>query len=93
MHAVEQGKRERRNRIENNTQARYGNEWDKLSKRLLSENQVCELCGDRSELVHHIVDRRKGGSDQLDNLMILCHKCHNQIHAREKLHAPKRYTY
>ncbi|WP_261298988.1 HNH endonuclease [Shewanella holmiensis] len=32
--------------------------------------------------VHHIVERGKGGSDEMENLVLLHPNCHRQLHAR-----------
>ncbi len=33
--------------------------------------------------VHHVVQRRDGGSDRPDNLVTLCHDCHSALHRGE----------
>ncbi len=46
------------------------------------DNYTCQCCGKnhvRLE-VHHIIFRSLGGSDELDNLITLCEKCHSAIH-------------
>ena len=45
----------------------------------------CRCCGGRSGLhVHHIVFRSQGGSDEPDNLILLCSECHaNKAHGAE----------
>src|SRR3989344_2858505 len=41
----------------------------------------CEYCGDHYTLdVHHITPRSKGGSNQNNNLIVLCVKCHRMAH-------------
>jgi 5-methylcytosine-specific restriction endonuclease McrA len=35
----------------------------------------------KSLIVHHIISRRSGGRDNVENLMVLCRKCHNRLHA------------
>ena len=41
----------------------------------------CEICKTSNELeVHHIVLRKDGGTNHRNNLMILCHKHHMNIH-------------
>ena len=45
----------------------------------------CQICGnnhDRLE-VHHIRFRSHRGSDSMDNLVVLCGKCHSKIHNGE----------
>ena len=44
----------------------------------------CRKCRSRTHLeVHHIVQRRDGGSDRPDNLVTLCHDCHAALHRGE----------
>ena len=44
----------------------------------------CRKCRSRMHLeVHHIVQRRDGGSDRPDNLVTLCHDCHAALHRGE----------
>jgi len=44
----------------------------------------CEDCGGRGDwrglAAHHAVFRSHGGSDTLDNLVLLCGKCHSKRH-------------
>ena len=41
----------------------------------------CWNCGAREQLeVHHIIQRKDGGSDRPDNLVTLCHDCHIHHH-------------
>lgn len=41
----------------------------------------CRKCRSRTCLeVHHIVQRKDGGSDRPDNLVTLCHDCHAALH-------------
>jgi RNA-directed DNA polymerase len=41
--------------------------------------QRCQATGTRL-YVHHIVPRHKGGTDESDNLISLCHQCHCKAH-------------
>jgi 5-methylcytosine-specific restriction enzyme A len=63
--------------------ADYGSRWKDISKAFLSKNRVCVRCGRPSEISHHIVERKDGGSDSYDNLMALCRSCHSIIHKTE----------
>ena len=41
---------------------------------------TCQVCGKKPAYqVHHIIPRRKGGSDDPDNLITLCGLCHMLI--------------
>lgn len=41
----------------------------------------CEQCGtDRAIQVHHVKPRSDGGTDDLDNLKVLCATCHDVAH-------------
>ena len=48
------------------------------------DNYKCQFCKGKhkdSKLeVHHIIFRSKGGSDEQDNLITLCHTCHKNLH-------------
>ena len=48
------------------------------------DNYTCQCCKGKhkdSKLeVHHIIYRSKGGSDEADNLITLCHTCHKALH-------------
>ena len=45
----------------------------------------CRSCGSRDHLeVHHIRQRKDGGSDSPDNLVTLCHGCHRAWHEGKK---------
>ena len=48
-----------------------------------SRGKKCKTC-DYNNLnviqVHHIIERHLGGTDDMDNLMILCPNCHYTIH-------------
>ena len=67
----------------------YNKEGDKLyyrrEKVLLAEQRggVCEKCGNSNYnilQVHHIIHKSKGGTDELDNLSLLCPNCHMTEH-------------
>lgn len=47
------------------------------------DNYTCQLCGKKRTLleVHHIIWRSRGGFDDEDNLITLCHDCHSKVHA------------
>lgn len=50
---------------------------------LLSRGLRCEICKyDNINILvgHHLIEKAKGGSDDLDNLQLLCPNCHYTIH-------------
>ena len=44
--------------------------------------QICGKTGGKLE-VHHIVFKKQGGYDRMDNLVCLCKDCHEKIHKNE----------
>ena len=50
---------------------------------LLSRGLRCEICKyDNINILvgHHLIEKAIGGSDDLDNLQLLCPNCHYTIH-------------
>lgn len=39
----------------------------------------CEYCGKRGQEIHHIVYRSDGGDNHINNLILLCRKCHDIV--------------
>lgn len=58
-------------------------EYNALRLRVLRrDGWRCRWCGVRSGLhVHHIIFRSEQGLDETWNLVTVCHKCHDEIHA------------
>ena len=51
------------------------------SQILLRDGFRCQECGYYKHLeVHHIIPRSKGGSDDPENLVTLCQRCHGKKH-------------
>lgn len=65
-------------------------EWKRLRDYVLKrDNYICQECIKENKIttcntVHHIVEVREDFSKALseDNLLTLCHECHNKIHKR-----------
>jgi 5-methylcytosine-specific restriction endonuclease McrA len=55
------------------------------------DHHKCRGCGKDMDWsyewidVHHVVHRGKGGSDDLDNLILLCRDCHNNQHPEKRV--------
>lgn len=61
----------------------YDAKWRKLSKWLREAQPWCSWCGTTADLtVDHIVPLVLGGTNELDNLRVLCRSCNS---ARKKL--------
>lgn len=42
--------------------------------------QICAFPNTKILHVHHIIERSNGGTDNLDNLLLICPNCHATIH-------------
>jgi len=63
----------------------YGREWRRIRDRYASLHPVCENCLKEGKItpmeeVHHILPINRGGDHSWNNLMSLCHSCHEKIH-------------
>ena len=52
----------------------------------LAQNKRCPMCKQLITFetgwnIHHIIERHKGGGDELGNLVLLHPNCHRQIHS------------
>ena len=61
-----------------------------LSKRTITKvlnriNRGCSICGWNEATcdIHHIIPRKNGGSNDNDNLCILCPNCHRKVHDKK----------
>lgn len=54
---------------------------EKIVDQLKKEIGYCEYCGSSFRLeAHHIKSRGAGGDDNRNNLIVLCHACHSNVH-------------
>ena len=64
----------------------YG--YENIKSYLIAREQgKCQLCGKESTKgisfrTHHIIQRKDGGTDRLDNLVLLHEKCHEEVHKK-----------
>ena len=62
----------------------YGRRWRKIRELYIQAHPLCENCLKENKLVpakevHHIIPVNRGGSHSFDNLMALCHSCHEKL--------------
>ena len=51
-------------------------EWRMLRFDVLQRDKhICQYCGDKARQADHVIPRRKGGYDHLDNLVACCASC------------------
>lgn len=51
------------------------------------DNEQCQLCGTGGENrlgLHHLIYRSHGGAHTPENLVVLCLRCHEDVHAGRK---------
>lgn len=55
--------------------------WREIRHEVLRrDNHCCQVCGkEHSGQVHHVIPRSQGGTNDFDNLITLCGKCHMLI--------------
>jgi len=63
---------------------RYGRAWKRIRDRYIKAHPLCEECEKQglivpAEEVHHILPVSKGGTNDFDNLLSLCKRCHSAI--------------
>jgi hypothetical protein len=52
---------------------------------------VCEFCKNRyGAEIHHVIPFCKGGTHELHNLIVLCHRCHRKLHDEQRRDAATR---
>ena len=55
-------------------------------RKVMKENDRCELCGSTRELeAHHIIPRVLGGRDVPENILCVCKKCHCLLTPKSEL--------
>ncbi|WP_069649649.1 HNH endonuclease [Caloranaerobacter ferrireducens] len=76
------------------TEFYHSKEWEKTRRLVLSRDKgLCQHCLKENKIVfadvvHHIVELKQDWSKrlELDNLISLCHECHNKIHSKDTPH-------
>lgn len=58
-------------------------QWRKLREIVIRRDAgICQRCGQEGSHVDHVVPRKLGGDDSLQNLQLLCRNCNLQKGAR-----------
>lgn len=58
--------------------------WRAIRRRVLArDHHRCVRCGQDGNQVDHIIPRKRGGDDDLDNLQTLCVECHKRKSSAE----------
>ena len=81
-HQSEEWKRQDRDRGSASERG-YDRQWSAIRDGFLAEHPRCAQCGSRAEIVHHIVPKKRGGSDDANNLVALCRSCHAKEHGAQ----------
>lgn len=66
-------------------------DWESRRELILNEQNYCNSCGELNLLhIHHKRQLRDGGTHKLDNLEVLCEKCHSDAHGGRKFRYNKK---
>jgi len=56
-------------------------ECKNIRQQVLKTDECCQKCKTTNHLVvHHIIPKRVGGKDNINNLVVLCRSCHRKVH-------------
>lgn len=69
-------------RCNNCSITKYELKYNSNNKKLRKElGNKCQLCKSKINIhIHHVMPRFKTGKDTLDNLILLCQRCHMKVH-------------
>lgn len=60
--------------------------WIEIRQQVLErDDKLCQNCYNKGENVHHVIPRRLHGRDVLENLIVLCDKCHTLLELRKPI--------
>lgn len=57
-------------------------------KLLVEARHRCTICAEKCFEIHHIIEQSAGGTDDEENLIVLCPNCHQQRYHRNKEFTP-----
>lgn len=59
--------------------------WRKTSKAMIADFIICPVCEENpSQMTDHVIPRPDGADYDKDNLLPMCHRCHNRKRAKER---------
>jgi hypothetical protein len=67
--------------------------WFALCARLRRKHPCCVGCGAKSRLVCHHVEYCRLGKERNSDLLVVCHDCHDDIHAKLDAKYPRKSTF
>lgn len=81
-------------RVSYSRRPKFGSHRKEVSKgaRTIVEerDQRCRICGTSDSLhAHHVIYRSQGGSNDPENLLMLCHECHSLVHSDKTYYQPR----
>lgn len=81
----------KRNKIDEKDEKRQISEEEKIA--CFNKNPNCERCHKpfkdyKEPEYHHKLMHSEGGKTEIENTMVLCVKCHDEIHGKEKVEEP-----
>ena len=81
-------KQYKRRKPTNKERSEYRNEYKRERlKALQRDSHRCSECGSTHLLgVHHIIHRKHGGTNDVNNLITLCNVCHSNKHINEPVY-------
>ena len=70
----------RRGRCQLHSHVRVGRPWMRIRGAVLARHKWCQRCGEQeSTQLHHIVPVVRGSTDDVDNLLCVCARCHREL--------------
>jgi hypothetical protein len=59
----------------------YPPDWESRRERVRARDGSCMICGSSRNLqAHHVLPLSRGGTNRIENLKLLCEKCHKSEH-------------
>jgi hypothetical protein len=64
-------------------------EFKKATREMIERKTKCHECEDYATELHHIIAVEDGGTDEIENLMPLCKKCHKEYTSEQTIERNK----